>query len=58
MSDDFVSNFPSIASGCVPILRKIGAFRGVHPMPQSGQDVPDDFDARLAQSIPRFCRSV
>jgi hypothetical protein len=58
MSDDFVSNFSSIASGCAPILRTIGEFSGVHPMPQSGQDVPDDFDARLRQSIPRLCRSV
>jgi len=28
-------------------LRKTGDFSRVHPMPQSGQDVPDDFDARL-----------
>lgn len=28
-------------------LRKIGDFARVHPMPQSGQDVPDDTDARL-----------
>jgi len=28
-------------------LRKIGDFARVHPMPQSGQDVPDDRDARL-----------
>ena len=28
-------------------LRKAGDFSRVHPMPQSGQDVPDDFDARL-----------
>src|SRR5712692_6626861 len=28
-------------------LRKTGDFNRVHPMPQSGQDVPDDMDARL-----------
>ena len=28
-------------------LRRTGDFRRVHPLPQSGQDVPDDFDARL-----------
>ena len=28
-------------------LRKIGDFSRVHPLPQSGQDVPDDMDARL-----------
>ena len=28
-------------------LRETGAFRRVHPLPQSGQDVPDDLDARL-----------
>jgi predicted AAA+ superfamily ATPase len=28
-------------------LRKTGDFSRVHPMPQSGQDVADDFDARL-----------
>src|SRR5207302_7186969 len=28
-------------------LRKSGDFNRVHPMPQSGQDVPDDMDARL-----------
>ncbi len=28
-------------------LRKTGDFRRVHPVPQSGQDVPDDMDARL-----------
>ena len=28
-------------------LRQIGDFSRVHPMPQSGQDVPDDLDARL-----------
>ncbi len=28
-------------------LRKTGDFNRVHPMPHSGQDVPDDFDARL-----------
>lgn len=28
-------------------LREKGAFRRVHPLPQSGQDVPDDLDARL-----------
>jgi predicted AAA+ superfamily ATPase len=28
-------------------LRKTSDFNRVHPMPQSGQDVPDDLDARL-----------
>ena len=28
-------------------LRKTGDFSRVHPLPQSGADVPDDFDARL-----------
>ncbi len=28
-------------------LRKTGDFAGVHPMPRSGHDVPDDLDARL-----------
>ena len=28
-------------------LRDTGDFGRVHPLPQSGQDVPDDFDARL-----------
>ena len=28
-------------------LRRTGDFNRVHPMPQSGQDVPDDKDARL-----------
>lgn len=28
-------------------LRKTGDFGRVHPMPESGQDVPDDLDARL-----------
>ena len=28
-------------------LRKTGDFTRVHPMPHSGQDVPDDLDARL-----------
>ena len=28
-------------------LRQAGNFSRVHPMPQSGQDVPDDMDARL-----------
>ncbi len=28
-------------------LRQMGDFSRVHPMPQSGQDVPDDLDARL-----------
>jgi predicted AAA+ superfamily ATPase len=28
-------------------LRKVGDFSRIHPMPQSGQDVPDDLDARL-----------
>ncbi len=28
-------------------LRKMGDFRHIHPLPQSGQDVPDDLDARL-----------
>ena len=29
-------------------LRNTGEFNRVHPLPQSGQDVPDDRDARLA----------
>ncbi|SVD74080.1 uncharacterized protein METZ01_LOCUS426934, partial [marine metagenome] len=28
-------------------LEKKGNFKRIHPMPQSGQDVPDDLDARL-----------
>ena len=28
-------------------LRKTGDFNRIHPMPHSGQDVPDDLDARL-----------
>ena len=28
-------------------LREMGDFRRVHPLPHSGQDVPDDLDARL-----------
>ncbi|MBI4527695.1 MAG: DUF499 domain-containing protein [Deltaproteobacteria bacterium] len=28
-------------------LRKTGDFDRIHPLPQSGQDVPDDLDARL-----------
>jgi predicted AAA+ superfamily ATPase len=28
-------------------LRSLGDFSRIHPMPQSGQDVPDDLDARL-----------
>ncbi|MCB0075420.1 MAG: AAA+ family ATPase, partial [Caldilineaceae bacterium] len=28
-------------------LRRTGDFTRVHPLPQSGQDVPDDLDARL-----------
>src|SRR6266508_1953297 len=28
-------------------LRRMGEFNRIHPMPQSGQDVPDDLDARL-----------
>lgn len=28
-------------------LRKTGDFSRIHPLPQSGQDVPDDMDARL-----------
>ena len=28
-------------------LRKMGDFGRIHPMPHSGQDVPDDMDARL-----------
>ena len=28
-------------------LMRQGDFNRIHPMPQSGQDVPDDFDARL-----------
>ena len=28
-------------------LRDTGSFKRVHPLPQSGQDIPDDLDARL-----------
>ncbi len=28
-------------------LRRMGDFSRIHPLPQSGQDVPDDMDARL-----------
>ncbi|MGH7740950.1 MAG: Swt1 family HEPN domain-containing protein [Candidatus Eiseniibacteriota bacterium] len=28
-------------------LRRVGDFSRIHPMPHSGQDVPDDLDARL-----------
>ena len=28
-------------------LRSVGDFRRLHPLPRSGQDVPDDYDARL-----------
>jgi predicted AAA+ superfamily ATPase len=28
-------------------LRNVGDFSRIHPLPQSGQDVPDDLDARL-----------
>lgn len=28
-------------------LQQKGDFRRIHPLPQSGQDVPDDYDARL-----------
>jgi hypothetical protein len=28
-------------------LRTTGDFRRIHPMPQSGADVPDDMEARL-----------
>lgn len=28
-------------------LRKLGDFNRIHPLPHSGQDVPDDLDARL-----------
>lgn len=28
-------------------LRRMGDFSRIHPLPQSGQDVPDDLDARL-----------
>ena len=28
-------------------LRSLGDFRRLHPLPRSGQDVPDDYDARL-----------
>jgi hypothetical protein len=28
-------------------LRKAGDFNRIHPLPQAGQDVPDDLDARL-----------
>jgi predicted AAA+ superfamily ATPase len=33
-------------------LRKIGDFSRIHPLPRSGADVPDDFDARLVVLPP------
>ncbi|HEY9479509.1 MAG TPA: Swt1 family HEPN domain-containing protein, partial [Gemmatimonadaceae bacterium] len=38
-------------------LRNTGDFDRVHPLPQSGQDVPDDFDARLVVLSPDHCYS-
>src|SRR5579859_3135356 len=35
-------------------LRETGDFRRVHPAPQSGQDVPDDLDARLVVLGPEY----
>jgi predicted AAA+ superfamily ATPase len=35
-------------------LRQTGDFSRVHPLPQSGQDVPDDMDARLVVLGPDF----
>lgn len=36
-------------------LRNTGDFARVHPLPQSGQDVPDDLDARLVVLAPEHC---
>jgi len=36
-------------------LRRTGDFSRIHPMPQSGQDVPDDMDARLVVTGDRSC---
>jgi len=33
-------------------LRKTGDFSRIHPLPRSGADVPDDFDARLVVLPP------
>lgn len=38
-------------------LRNTGDFDRVHPLPQSGQDVPDDLDARLVVLSPDHCYS-
>ncbi len=35
-------------------LRRTGDFSRVHPLPQSGQDVPDDMDARLVVLGPDY----
>lgn len=35
-------------------LRKAGEFARVHPLPQSGQDVPDDTDTRLVVLGPEY----
>ena len=32
---------------CGPTCAQAGDFSRIHPLPQSGQDVPDDLDARL-----------
>ncbi|HEY9514562.1 MAG TPA: DUF499 domain-containing protein, partial [Gemmatimonadaceae bacterium] len=38
-------------------LRNTGDFDRVHPLPQSGQDLPDDLDARLVVLSPDHCYS-
>ena len=38
-------------------LRATGDFARVHPLPQSGQDVPDDMDARLVVLSPEYSHS-
>lgn len=38
-------------------LRNTGDFDRVHALPQSGQDVPDDLDARLVVLAPDHCYS-
>lgn len=38
-------------------LRNTGDFERVHPLPQSGQDVPDDLDARLVVLTADHCYS-
>ena len=37
----------SWTSACATTCSETGDFSRIHPLPQSGQDVPDDLDARL-----------